>query len=374
MNVRSSRRRGGARSAFHLVNRANWILVWALLLHASQASALEMLLMLPVSGQNVSASVANQVRALVMERLATHCQDCWIRNQPGAPTVWGMDGAAAVDLARSLGADGILALNVGHEVRGGGAGGGPGVGSAGGSAGGPADNARGPSAGTTVLTLTAYVWGPSRFPSGRTIQVQRGTNAAPDAMRPVADSLVRELFAAAGAVLDVAEDHGDGVSAAGASRDLPTRQPRRLFVGVQAGVTLLFGTPAGGSVTFPSVGLLVLYRGAASLLDAQADRGDDGLKQVSSLALGIHHRWGERWFGGCVTRWVWQHVGGRGASGPVLQPTVGWLLPLDPSPVVRLDVGYSVSLFQERGTDRLIVGSGGAHRSHGPVATIGVAF
>ena len=371
MTVRSSRRRVVARGWLYLVNRAIWILVWSSLLHAGPASALEMLLMLPVSGQNVSSAVASQVRALVMERLATHCQDCWIRNQQGPPTVWGMDGAAAVELARSLGAGGILALNVSHEFRGGAAAPGPPASPAGG---GEWGNVRGPVVGTTVLTLTAYVWGPSRFPSGRTIQVQRSTNATPGAMRPVADSLVRELFATAGAVLDLAEDHGDGRGAAGGSGALPARPPRRLFLGGQARATLLFGTPAGHSVALPSLGLLVMYRGAASLLDVQVDWAEEGLKQVSSLALGIHRLWDQRWFAGCVTRWAWQQVGGRGAYGPVLQPTVGWLLPLDPSPVFRLDVGYSVSLFQERDTDRLIVGSGAPHRSHGPVATIGVAF
>ena len=122
------------------------------------------------------------------------------------------------------------------------------------------------------------------------------------------------------------------------------------------------------------LGLYATWITTDTVFDAHVDTVTASTSSMTTLGLGAFHRQGERVLLGLNAKWAWQTLGGRGASGLVLQPTIGYLIAGSGSPIVRVDVGYAVNLFRERELDRLIPGSGQIHLTHGPIATFGVAF
>lgn len=328
-------------------NRAMAIMFGSWILLAAPPTQAENLVVLPANGQNVTATIATRARSLVMERLAVRCPDCWLLDHVGPPTASPMEREAALKLAQALGAQAVVAVNLAHHAIG-----------------------RRPGwergdAGTTTLTVTIEGLVPGRFPVGRPLAVQRSTSGPPAVLHDLADHVALVLFPApAGAP---AQPGGAVAAASSAS-------PRRWFLGGDAGVSTIFGAPTSNTVLLPRLGLFALRRTPDAMVDLRGDYANESAtRSVSSLGIGVYARAGQHWFAGCVARWVWQALGGRGAAGPVLQPTVGLLIPFDMTPL-RIDVGYAVSLFTERELDRLIVGSGGPHRAHGPVATLGIIF
>ena len=71
---------------------------------------------------------------------------------------------------------------------------------------------------------------------------------------------------------------------------------------------------------------------------------------------------------------VGQNLGGQGAAGLQVRPTLGILWGRHDIARLRTEVSYIVDLFEERELDRLIPGSDQSHLSHGFLASLGVTF
>ena len=82
---------------------------------------------------------------------------------------------------------------------------------------------------------------------------------------------------------------------------------------------------------------------------------------------------------GGVVRWAFMNLGGNGASGLMLQPTVGVLLGRLSSVQLRAEVGYFIDTFGEPekvagALDTSPATNGPKHYSHGFALNVGIGF
>jgi len=359
------RRRHGLRCALAA-------LVASLMMMASAAASAQRLVVLPVTGQDVSAAVATRTRRMVLERLSGWCRACVVLDQDGAPTAIPIDASWAAEAARLANAHLAVALNVAHNGR--------------------------TSPPITTLTLSAYPFAETAPASAtnaptstsrstspnstlRPFQVWKTTSAGAESLGAIVDELVGAFFARAqestagrGARSYPPNYLAGPGPAFPPPPPLPPRPPREIFVGATAGIFTAINTPVASAEALPVLGLFATWITADTVFDAHADTVTSSNRSMTTLGLGAFHRQGDRLLLGVKAKWAWQTLGGRGGSGAVLQPTVGYLIAASGSPIVRVDVGYAVNLYRERELDRLIPGSGKIHLTHGPIATFGVAF
>ena len=107
--------------------------------------------------------------------------------------------------------------------------------------------------------------------------------------------------------------------------------------------TLLPLNAAGGSTNvMPAGGLYWLYDARSWMADIAFDIGGQGDRSYYGMAIGGYYPLLREDFTpyiGGVFRWAYMNLGGRGASGIVLQPTVGMLLGRLSSTQLRAEAG-----------------------------------
>jgi hypothetical protein len=124
--------------------------------------------------------------------------------------------------------------------------------------------------------------------------------------------------------------------------------------------------------------LFWLYDARSWMADIAVDLGGQGGRAFYDLSLGAYYPFLREDFtpylGGAL-RWAYTNFGGQGASGIIVQPTLGVLLGRISSVQMRGEVGYFFSTFGER--EPAPLGSTAAtpiHRSHGVVINAGIGF
>jgi hypothetical protein len=193
-----------------------------------------------------------------------------------------------------------------------------------------------------------------------------GPDLLPDFTEWLAMRLTRELDASS--AFARSDDAGNATA----------RQPRIFTFGVRAGVMVPVDSPARSSSPLGGFGVLMTADTGSVLvslgLDHQSGSDDRRLWGVG-LEVEMPLAEGERLpYLGAGAWFVDQHLGGQGAAGMQLRPTLGILWGRHDVAHLRTEVSYFVDLFQERELDRLIVGSGQAHISHGAMVSLGATF
>jgi hypothetical protein len=195
-----------------------------------------------------------------------------------------------------------------------------------------------------------------------------GPEMLPDFTEWLAMRLVREI--------DGSPDPsapGDGFVSA-----VSHHEPRTFTFGARAGVMVPIDSPARTSSPLGGFGVFVAADAGSILVAVGADHqagSDDHRSWGIGLDLQAPLADGERMpYLGAGAWFVDQHLGGQGASGLQLRPTLGMLWGRHDVAKLRTEVGYFVDLFQEREPDRLIPGAGQSHLSHGLMIALGAAF
>ena len=147
---------------------------------------------------------------------------------------------------------------------------------------------------------------------------------------------------------------------------------------MRAGLTVPVDSPARSAAPLGGLGALVAVDTGSVLVSLGAERqsaNDDRRSWGAGLELAMPLSEGERMPYLGIGAWlVDQHLGGQGASGLQLRPTLGILWGRHDVARLRIEAGYFVDLFEERELDRLLPDSGQAHVSHGLTLAMGVTF
>jgi hypothetical protein len=160
----------------------------------------------------------------------------------------------------------------------------------------------------------------------------------------------------------------------------PRREPRTFTFGARAALMVPIDSPARTVTPLGGFALLMAADAGSVLVRLE-------LEHCSSSGNDDHRTWGvglgiempladaERLpYLGLGAWYVGQNLGGQGASGMQLRPTLGVLWGRHDVARLRTEVSYFVDLFEERELDRLIPGSGQSHLTHGVLVSLGVTF
>jgi hypothetical protein len=195
-----------------------------------------------------------------------------------------------------------------------------------------------------------------------------GPDLIPDFTEWLAMRLTRELDASPETV---ARNEAGFVASA-------RRQPRAFTFGARLSVMVPVDSPARsfaplggfGAVMFADEGTVLVGLG----LEHQSGSDDHRTTGVG-LELDMPLAGAERLpYLGIGAWYVGQNLGGQGASGLQLRPTLGVLWGRHDVARLRTEATYFVDLFEEHEPDRLIPGSGKGHVSHGVMTSLGVTF
>ncbi len=297
--------------------------------------------LLPPSGDNVAVSILDSTRELLKDHL----------QRTGAYTVLEPDVAAsrseptayqAAEVARVVGAEQALVMRITH------------VGS------------------SARVRLTVYWAHNAEVAYWDSIVIAGG----PDELDPVLERLVHAMHVGR-PVRDSAEletvtvKEGQALNRRSASRSFGLH----IF-------TLLPLNAAGGSTSvMPAGGLYWLYDARSWMADIAFDIGGQGDRAYYGLAIGGYYPLLREDFTpyiGGVFRWAYMNLGGSGASGIVMQPTVGMLLGRLSSTQLRAEAGYFVNSFAESEAGNAVAPLGQqstrAFVSHGFVVSMGIGF
>jgi len=298
--------------------------------------------LLPASGDNVAVSILDSTRELLKDHL----------QRTGAYTVLEPDGPAtrseptaaqAVEQARAVGAEQAIVVRITH------------VGS------------------SARVRLTVYWAFNAQVAYWDSIVVAGG----PDELDVALERLVHAMHVGR-PVRDSAELETVTVKE---GQTLNRRNASRSF-GLHI-FTLLPLNAAGGSTNvMPAGGLSWLYDARSWMADIAFDIGGQGDRSYYGMAIGGYYPLLREDFTpyiGGVFRWAYMNLGGRGASGIVLQPTVGMLLGRLSSTQLRAEAGYFVNSFAETEASSNAVAPAGqattrAYVSHGFMLSVGIGF
>ena len=129
------------------------------------------------------------------------------------------------------------------------------------------------------------------------------------------------------------------------------------------------GTASGSTETVPGGGLFLLYDARAWMADLSFDFGS----AYYGAAIGGYYpllREDFTPYFGAVVRLAHLQLGGQGAGGIIVQPTIGILLGRLSSVQLRAEAGYFVATFAEQETDP----TGPKHLGHGLAINVGIGF
>jgi hypothetical protein len=157
-----------------------------------------------------------------------------------------------------------------------------------------------------------------------------------------------------------------------------TRRAANKSFGVHLFTYLPLNTPSGSMTALPGGGLFWLYDARSWMADLAVDLGVADRHGSYAASIGSYYPLLREDFTpyiGGVVRWAYMRLGGQGASGIVLQPTVGVLLGRLSSVQLRAEVGYFINTFGER--ENVAISSASEppkHYSHGFVLNVGIGF
>jgi hypothetical protein len=285
----------------------------------------------------VSARIIERARRLFVESLGRRDR-FHVTDYDRPPTADGPAAGEAVMTARFIGASLAVALDLSHDGEG------------------------------TVFDVRCWdaVSGQSQC------HVREKTAAGPDMLPDftawLAMRLTRELDASG----EVAAQNDAGF--VGSRR----REPRVFTFGARAGVMVPVDSPARSSAPLGGFGVL-MAADAGTVLVALGVEHQSGEKDQRVWGVGLDLELpladGERLpYLGAGAWYVAQHLGGQGASGLQVRPTLGILWGRHDVARLRTEATYFVDLFEEHEPDRLILGSGQGHVSHGVLLSLGVTF
>jgi hypothetical protein len=308
------------------------------------------LVVLPASGRAVSAAIIRRARALLVDSLGRRGR-FRVVDYDRPPTPLGPGTNVATGLAQLTGARVAVWMDLSRDT------------------------------GRTVFEIWCWDAQLQRPACHLRETTAAGPESLPDFTEWLALKLLRTLDESpseAGPGAPTLTGAGGMVAGIAAGAATPPRRPRVFTFGVRAGVTTPVDSPARDISPLGRFGVLMSadlgYLLADVGLDYQAGAESRRLWGVG-LDLMVPMGSGERlpYIGGGA--WlVDQRLGGRGASGLQLRPTLGMLWGRHDVARLRLDAAYFVDVFEERELDRLFPGSGQAHVAHGLMISTGATF
>jgi hypothetical protein len=302
-------------------------------LAAPSVSRAATLIVLPASGANLSATLIQSVRQMLVQRLGRPDRYSVIDfDRP--PTPWPPHPLHAAHFARAMGAKVAVVLHIVHTER------------------------------NTQFQVTCYA-----ADGRRLCHIDEVVTAGPEILEQVAERLATRT-------VEELSPH----SSSGLRRLAPPparREPRDWGLGLRLGTVVPVASAGGRTIVMPGGGGFVMIdrRSYVGELFFEAARQGEGSALGGGLGAHVPLADGGTapYLGGRV-KWTRIRLGGRGASGISVEPILGMWWDRFSALRLRLEVGYFVDLFEERELDRLIVGSGEGHRSHGVQLSMGVAF
>jgi hypothetical protein len=295
------------------------------------------LVVLPASGHGVSARIIERARQLFVESLGRRDR-FHVTDYDRPPTAERPGTEEAVMTARFTGATLAVALDLSHEG---------------------AD---------TVFDVHCWdaVSGQDRC------HVREKTAAGPDLLPDFTEWLAMRLVRE----LDASPEYG----APNEPQFITSRrrEPRTFTFGARASVMVPVDSPARSAAPLGGFGVLMAADVATMLVALGFDHhsgSDDHRSWGVGLELDLPLADAERLpYLGLGAWYVAQHLGGQGASGLQLRPTLGIIWGRHDVARLRTEATYFVDLFEEHEQDRLIPGSGQGHVSHGVMISLGVTF
>jgi len=312
-------------------------LVLALCWSSHADAARPTLVVLPASGRGVSARIIQRARELFVESLGRRDR-FHVTDYDRPPTAERAGSEEAVMTARLTGAMMAVAFDLSHDG---------------------AD---------TIFEV--HCWdadtGESRC------HVREKTAAGPDLIPDFTEWLAMRLTRE----LDVSPE-ASAQSDTGFVARAP-RQPRTFTFGARLSVMVPVDSPARSSAPLGGFGALMFADVGTVLVGLGFERQSGGNDHRSSglgLELDMPLVEAERLpYLGIGAWYVGQNLGGQGASGLQLRPTLGILWGRHDVARLRTEATYFVDLFEEHELDRLIPGSGKGHISHGAMISLGATF
>jgi hypothetical protein len=153
-------------------------------------------------------------------------------------------------------------------------------------------------------------------------------------------------------------------------------EPRTMFFGARANGAVPLNTAGRTNTFLAGAGVYLLKDGARSFLDLGIDfLSQDDSHWAVKFGLGVY---GTFWaeddtpYLGISAAWKWTKLGGQGDSGFVLAPALGVAWRRRNLGSLRLEAGFYVDLFTEMGLDRLRPGATEPRRGYGPQLSVGV--
>ena len=172
-------------------------------------------------------------------------------------------------------------------------------------------------------------------------------------------------------------EHAIAASASAATTEPPSRSRRTITVGARTGVLI----PVVAAETSPAIlggfGLIAGADAGYMLADVSAEYYGAQNHYLAGVSLGIFRPLATGRYTpyiGASTLWAIQRIAGQGASGIQIRPTIGVMWGRHDVVRVRAELGYFVSVFEEREPDRLIVGAGQARVVQGVLLSTGATF
>jgi hypothetical protein len=321
----------GATSVPRSRRRLRAALVVALALTTARAAraAPGPLVLLPASGRGVSAPLVQHARWMLLQGLSARLGTL-IVDYDRPPIAERLEPWRLASIAGSVGGNLAVAIDVSRD------------------------------AGVTTVDVACF----DVRTAGVVCRVRGSTAAGPETLAGVTDAVAARVSQTLGGPRE-------------ATPPPSARRPHGFRLGARALVAVPTVTTAGGALAMGGIGLLVTANLPGAFVDLDGDFVAGNGWNMISAGLGYFALLAEGrrapYLGGSA-RWVDQDLGGRGASGAQLRPTLGFAWGRDELVQTRLELAYFVNLYQERTVDRLIVGSDASYLSHGPLVSFGAAF
>jgi hypothetical protein len=317
-------------------------LIVALFAWPSLASAQRTVALLPPAGDNVDPSILRASRELLKDHLQ-RSRAYNVVEIPGEPTREDPNPLQAAKQAASLGAEQAILFRIIH------------FGS------------------TSRARLTVFAAGTGQVVYWDSIVITGG----PEEL----DTVIQRLVYAMRTGKPVREAAEIDTVTEKETETLKRRQANKSF-GLHLFTLLPFNTPNKSFAAVPGAGLFWLYDARSWMADLALDIGASNDRAAFAASIGGYYPFLREDFTpyvGGVVRWAFMNLGGKGASGIMLQPTLGVLLGRLSSTQLRGEVGYFIDTFGEPEEVKVsdpypTTIAGPKHYSHGFTLSVGLGF
>jgi hypothetical protein len=322
-------------------NMKRTLILLSLLLSTSPALAAETLALLPASGTSVSVEILDSARQILKDHLMATGRYQVIM-VPGPATLEEPPAQAAVEQARAAGASRAAVLNI---VR------------------------LGNSARTRV---SIYDVANAQLLHWDSMTTSGGPEDLDPALQRIASGMVTGKPARESAQID---------SVTQKEADPYLRQAANKTFGVRVGNLFAFNTAGSNDIaSVPGLGVFWMYDARSWLADVSVDFYGRRDYSAFSVSIGGYYPLGREnvtpFVGGSL-KWSATNFGGSGDNGVALQPTVGLLVGRLSRTQLRVDLGYFLNLYGERGPDLYPAPAPATydeHFSHGLMLSAGIGF